>query len=393
MINIAVINLKKLTLILVKFLIIIVSFFICIKIIKTGFEYFKNKNFLELIDSKYILDENLSFSQYLSNKKSLNNGLKNILVAELSVFSTYEQEKAEEKKEEKTIESMEVTEKENNDSVEITENHTDEISDSKNIEEETIVENVQTNVIENNNRKDVYTDIYKSVKIKNESKYSLTEDMVTPNIDFSNKKDIIIFHTHTCESYKKVVGMQYNETGSYRTLDKEYSVVRVGTELSNYMAVKGYNVIHDSTYHDYPAYTGSYNRSLVTVNNLLSVYNSVDLVLDIHRDALGNNDNYAPCVKIGDDVVAQIMFVIGSDGGGLAHSNWNNNLKLAIKIQEKGNELYPGLFKPIILRNSRYNQHARNGAMIVEVGATGNTIEQCNASMKYFSEVLEQVFK
>ena len=107
----------------------------------------------------------------------------------------------------------------------------------------------------------------------------------------------------------------------------------------------------------------------------------------------GNNSDYAPCVKIGDEQVAQLMFVIGTDGGGLEHPNWNNNLKLAIKIQEKANELYPGLFKPIILRNSRYNQNVRNGAAIIEVGATGSTLEQCNGSMKYLAEVIDEVMK
>ena len=107
----------------------------------------------------------------------------------------------------------------------------------------------------------------------------------------------------------------------------------------------------------------------------------------------GSNSNYAPCVKIGDETVAQLMFVIGTDCGGLEHSNWNRNLKLAIKIQEKANEMYPGLFKPIILRNSRYNQHVTGGTAIIEVGATGNKIEQCNGSMKYLANVLDVVMK
>ena len=107
----------------------------------------------------------------------------------------------------------------------------------------------------------------------------------------------------------------------------------------------------------------------------------------------GNNSDYAPCVQVGDETVAQIMFVIGTDGGGLDHPNWNKNLKLAIKVQEAGNEMYPGLFKPIILRDSRYNQHVTDGAAIIEVGATGNTIEQCNGSMKYLANVLDYVMK
>ena len=91
--------------------------------------------------------------------------------------------------------------------------------------------------------------------------------------------------------------------------------------------------------------------------------------------------------------MAQMMFVIGSNGGGSKHDNWNENLKFAVEIQEKANEMYPGLFKPIILRNSRYNQQLAKGASIIEVGATGNTLEQCLASMKYLSKVLSEVMK
>ena len=80
-------------------------------------------------------------------------------------------------------------------------------------------------------------------------------------------------------------------------------------------------------------------------------------------------------------------------GGGLKHDNWINNLKLAILIQAKANEMYPGLFKPMIVRNSRYNQNVADGACIIEVGATGNTLEQANASMKYLAEVISEVMK
>ena len=98
-------------------------------------------------------------------------------------------------------------------------------------------------------------------------------------------------------------------------------------------------------------------------------------------------------VKIGDEIVSQLMFVIGTDGGGLEHPNWQQNLKFAIKVQAKANELYPGLFRPILLRNSRYNQQLGRAACIIEVGATGNTLEQSMASMKYLSKVLDEVLK
>lgn len=52
-----------------------------------------------------------------------------------------------------------------------------------------------------------------------------------------------------------------------------------------------------------------------------------------------------------------------------------------------------GLFKPIIVRNSRYNQHAGKASSIIEVGSTGNTLDEANNSMKYLAKVLSEVLK
>lgn len=252
---------------------------------------------------------------------------------------------------------------------------------------------VATTEIQENNITGKFNTTYGSVKIKNESNKEITEDMLIPNIALENKKDVLIFHSHTCESYTPTDAYWYEMTGSYRTTDLNYSVARVGTELDKYLTNSGYKVTHDQTYHDYPAYSGSYGRSLTTVENILKNSSQTQMVIDLHRDAVGSNPNYAPSVKIGDEVAAQMMFVIGTDGGGLQHLNWNQNLKFAIKVQEKANELYPGLFRPIIVRNSRYNQQVTKAATIIEVGATGNTMEQCLVSMKYLAKIIDEALK
>lgn len=181
-------------------------------------------------------------------------------------------------------------------------------------------------------------------------------------------------------------------TGNYRTTDSNYNVIRVGTELTNYLVKKGFNVVHDGTYHDYPSYSGSYTRSLDTATRLLEE-KTAGLVIDLHRDAVGNGDTYGPTVMINGERVAQMMFVIGTDGGGLEHPNWVENLKIAIKIQEIANAMYPGLFRSIIVRNSRYNQHISNGASIIEVGATANTLGECLLSMQCLANILEEACK
>lgn len=228
------------------------------------------------------------------------------------------------------------------------------------------------------------------VKIKNETSFEIN-NILDVQLDI-DKKNILIFHTHTCESYTPTEQYNYEQTGNFRTTDLNFSVARVGDELTNCLLGYGFNVIHDKTYHDYPAYTGSYTRSKTTVENILKS-NSSDIIIDLHRDAIGSKSNYDPSVKIGDDVVAQVMFVIGTNGGGLYHPNWQSNLKFAIELQQKANEMYPGLFKPMIVRNSRYNQHLGKAACIIEVGATGNTLEQCINSMKYLAKVLEEYEK
>ena len=232
---------------------------------------------------------------------------------------------------------------------------------------------------------------YGSVKIKNQTTYNLTEDILNPDIKIDNK-NVVIFHTHSCESYTPSEKYQYTQTGNYRTTDKNYSVIRVGTELENYLKQYNINVIHDTSYHDYPSYTGSYTRSLQTVENILKT-NQSDIIIDLHRDAVGSRPDYAPTVKIGDDYAAQIMFVIGTNEGGLWHPNWQQNLKFAVKVQQKAEEMYPGLFKPIMLTKSRYNQHTGKYANIMEIGSTGNTLDQCLTSMKYLSAVMNEVLK
>ena len=251
---------------------------------------------------------------------------------------------------------------------------------------------VKTEVITNNPIKETYNTEYGKVKIKNETDYTLTQEMLTPDITIENK-NIVLFHTHSCESYTSSDAYPYTPTGNFRTTDLNFTVTRVGTELENKLKEYGYNVIHNTDYHDYPAYNGSYTRSLKTVENIIQTTQS-DIIIDVHRDAIGSRSDYAPTVKIGDnEVAAQIMFVVGTNAGGLWHPNWNQNLKFAIKIQEKAEEMYPGLFKPIMLTKSRYNQHTGKHASIIEVGATGNTLEQCLTSMKYLAKVMNEVIQ
>ena len=386
MINLAVINLRDILKFLKLFLIIVVSLIILLKTLAT---IKIEKIGLSKIDFKAekIINDELILASYSNEEKNCDNAnvFKNILSEEFAILTEFEKELMEKENQEEVIEIVGVENVQINNEVIDKEN--------KEVTDESILKNVSTKVLKENNKKDTFTNVYKNVKIKNESKYELTQEMLTPNYLMLNKKDLIIYHTHTCESYTPSEQNSYISSGNFRTTDLNFTVAKVGEVLSNNLKEKGINVVHNNTLHDYPAYTGSYTRSLSTINNLLSQNPSCEMIIDLHRDALGSSSSYGPCVMIGEEKVAQLMFVIGTDGGGLTHPDWLNNLKVAIAIQEKAEELYPGLFKPMIVRNSRYNQHVSNAAFIIEVGATGNTLEECAGSMKYLANVLNEIMQ
>ena len=151
------------------------------------------------------------------------------------------------------------------------ENQNNIVEESNNLnvnenEIEEVATNVNTEVLPSNIVDKTSYEIF-GVKLRNESDYNLENEITDLNVEF-NKNDIIIFHTHTCESYTQTEQNQYDSTGNYRTTNLNYSVARVGDELEKYLQNYGFNVIHDKSYHDYPSYNGSYNRSLVTVKKL-----------------------------------------------------------------------------------------------------------------------------
>ena len=200
-------------------------------------------------------------------------------------------------------------------------------------------ENVKTEVV-SNNVNPRYNYDYNGIKIYNSTKYKLTNEMLDISNFSVNKDKILIYHTHTCESYTPTEKYNYQQTGNFRTTDLNFSVARVGEELKKQLESYNIKVVQNKTYHDYPSYNGSYSRSLTTANNMLNENKDADIVIDLHRDAIADS-SYAPKVKIGDEYVSQMMFVIGTDIANSANSHWNENLKFAVKVQQKANEMYP----------------------------------------------------
>ena len=207
---------------------------------------------------------------------------------------------------------------------------------------------------------------------------------------------ILILHTHGSEAYTPTAGTDVVWSGNLRTTDSRYNVVQVGDEMADVFSEAGISVLHDRTLYDYPSYNEAYDRSLAAIESYLAQYPSLRFILDVHRDAIedGQGNQYKVVSTIdGVGTAAQLTLVVGSDGSGLPHPNWMENLKLAVALQEDLLTSYPTLMRPILLRNSRYNQHATTGSLLVEVGAAGNSPEEAALAGRLFAERMVEVLR
>ena len=205
---------------------------------------------------------------------------------------------------------------------------------------------------------------------------------------------ILIIHTHGSEAYTPEGEDQYIPTDPSRTEDRNFNMIRVGDALTDALRAQGFQVIHDRELYDYPSYNGSYTRSLEAVERYLAEYPTIGIVLDIHRDAVQLEDGsyYKSSFQLDGAPSSQVMLCVGTDGSGLEHPDWRENLKLALHLQQAMVEQEPALARPITLVNSRYNQHTGPGSLIVEVGYNGNSLQEALAAARAFARAAGTVF-
>ena len=236
------------------------------------------------------------------------------------------------------------------------------------------------------------------VYISNSTDYTLDPQELTETFAAEMSGDgpqVLILHSHGSEGYTPPAGEEVVWSGNLRTTDSRYNVVGVGDAMAEVFSAAGISVIHDRTLYDYPSYNEAYDRSLAAIQSYLAQYPSIRFILDVHRDAIEDADGnqYKVVSSVEEGTSAQLTLVVGSDGGGLSHPNWKENLKLAVALQDNILQEYPTLMRPLLLRNSRYNQHATTGSLLVEVGAAGNSPDEAELAGRLFAEKMVEVLE
>ena len=170
-------------------------------------------------------------------------------------------------------------------------------------------------------------------------------------------------------------------------------VYEVGGALKQALEAQGFGVVHDTTVND-TLYNGSYDRSWEVLQKNLAEHPGIQVTIDVHRDSMTTDSGvkYKPTVTVNGRKAAQVMLIAGCDanGGWGDFPRWEENLRLDLRVQEKLQELFPGLARPMSFSNSKYNMNATPGSLLVEVGTEVNTVEEAKYSGRLVGEILAE---
>ncbi len=205
-----------------------------------------------------------------------------------------------------------------------------------------------------------------------------------------SKPTVLIFHTHTTESYEILDRSWYAQDYITRSNSPDLNMVRVGKEIKQQLEAAGYGVIHDTQIHDVK-YTGAYDHSRKSVEDYLKKHPEIQIVLDVHRDAIEQDDGtrIKPVANILGKNAAQIMIISGCEEGKVTNfPNWKNNLTFALNLQSVCEEMYPGLMRPLYFCQRKYNMDLSPNNLLVEMGSSANTLEEAAYSGRLLGNAL-----
>jgi len=212
----------------------------------------------------------------------------------------------------------------------------------------------------------------------------------------NQKVQVLIFHTHTTESYLEYDEGYYHQSFYPRSEDSSKNMVSVGEEIAKSLRAQGIGVVHATEVHDSPEYTGAYDRSWETISKYMEEYPDIKVVLDIHRDSIAGEEGskVKPTFEVNGKKAAQIMIMAGCDMyGEMGFPDWEYNLRFALKLQECAENMYPGMTRPLYFGNFAYNMPISRGSLLIEVGTDVNTVYEAQYTGKLLGNVLARVLQ
>lgn len=209
--------------------------------------------------------------------------------------------------------------------------------------------------------------------------YQVYNPKLKKNLD-NSKPEILIYHTHTTESY-----------GAYGqdNLDPSKNVCAVGDELTKTLSNDyGISVIHDTTVHNAVAYNSSYIRSRETLSKYLSKYGDFKMIIDIHRDSDTNKNNVT--TNINGENLGKFWFVMAKN-----NPHFDKNMSMVNSLLNTAKKNFPQLLinggvLPYNHGNGAFNEDKSNNAFLIEIGSVSNTLDEAKGTSKYIARIIAE---
>lgn len=211
-----------------------------------------------------------------------------------------------------------------------------------------------------------------------------------PELSADGEVQILILHAHSREAYlpEGTASVEWEaNVGRTRIGEVAGSVVDVGQTLAAALRKKGVGVLHLTQAFDAPGNVGAFARAKEAVEQILAQYPHIRLVIDLHRDAGVNEDGdfWRAVTLYGEPsrAVAQLRCTAPAQEGASA---------LATGLYELLNRRAEHLCRPSQTTMEGWSWQNGDGETVavlrVEVGTTGNSVQEARASGEILAEAL-----
>lgn len=218
---------------------------------------------------------------------------------------------------------------------------------------------------------------FEDEEIGNKSEY-----VYDPNPAQINEPKVYIYNTHQLESYDNT----------------DYNDITPNVLMASYLLKEELNkagiptIVESSNITEYIKqnnlkYYQSYDASRYYAEKVVKDNQNLDLVIDLHRDAVEKN---ASTVTINDKEYAKVLFVIGME-----HENYESNLEVATAINNIIKEKYPTLTRGIITKSGKnvngiYNQDLNPNSILIECGGYKNSFSEVVNTINLLSQIIKE---
>ncbi|MFD2369745.1 stage II sporulation protein P [Brevibacillus sp. GCM10020057] len=210
-----------------------------------------------------------------------------------------------------------------------------------------------------------------------------TEPVAKP--DTAGRKIVYVYNTHNRESW-------YSETKPVGTSvdHPTRNISLVGKHLAEALNERGIGAeaskddIYQELLNQNKDYALSYAQSLQVVKAAVENNRELRYFFDLHRDTAPRDRT---TVTIKGKTYARVMFVIGK-----RNKNYEKNEAFATELHQLMEEMYPELSRGVMEKGAKtdhgeYNQSISPGSLLMEIGGTENTLQECLNTAEALADV------